>query len=66
MWCMLQVKLSFVAALAAWLQRMQRLPEMVLAHLRSGLKEKETLRRAHLRCLAQVHAGAQHCMISSM
>lgn len=50
----LQVKLSLVAALGAWLQRMQQLPEAVLAHFQSGLKEKEVLRRAHLRCLAQV------------
>jgi hypothetical protein len=65
-WCMLQVKLSMVATLEAWLQRMQQLPEMVLAHFRSGLREKEALRRAHLRCLAQVNAGAQHCMAIGM
>lgn len=43
-----------MAALGAWLQLMQQLPEPVLAHFRSGLKEKEGLRRAHLRCLVQV------------
>jgi hypothetical protein len=56
MWCMLQVKLSLVAALRAWLQRVQKLPEAVLAHFRGGVKEKEALRRAHLRCLVQVSA----------
>ena len=66
MWCMLQVKLSMVAALEPWLQRMQQLPETVLAHFRSGLREKEALRRAHLRCLAQVNAGAQPCMVAGM
>lgn len=59
---LLQVKLSLVAALGAWLQRMQQLPEAVLAHFQAGLKEKEALRRAHLRCLAQVrHTSGQLC-----
>lgn len=62
---MLQVKLSLVTALGAWLQRMQKLPEVVLAHFRGGLKEKEALRRAYLRCLVQV-TTRMHCINTSI
>ncbi|KAL4444093.1 hypothetical protein ABPG75_011830 [Micractinium tetrahymenae] len=46
------VKLALAGALAAWLPRCAGMPEPVLARITESLKEKEALKRAHLRALA--------------
>ncbi len=45
-----------MAALGTWLPHAKELPQPVVKHLEAGLKEKEALKRAHLRCLAAVGA----------
>ncbi|PRW50843.1 Translational activator GCN1 isoform A [Chlorella sorokiniana] len=46
------VKVALAAALAAWLPRCGGMPEPALARIADAFKEKEALRRAHLRALA--------------
>ncbi|EFN56582.1 hypothetical protein CHLNCDRAFT_144295 [Chlorella variabilis] len=46
------VKAALAAALGAWLPRCSGMPEPALARMTESLKEKEALRRAHLRALA--------------
>ncbi|KAL4419436.1 hypothetical protein ABPG77_006363, partial [Micractinium sp. CCAP 211/92] len=46
------VKLALAGALAAWLPRCSGMPEAALARITESLKEKEGLKRAHLRALA--------------
>ncbi|KAF9610038.1 hypothetical protein IFM89_019766, partial [Coptis chinensis] len=47
-----EVKVAILLALASWASRSAELVQPdVVSFISSGLKEKETLRRAHLRCL---------------
>ncbi|KAH9605749.1 hypothetical protein KSS87_010195 [Heliosperma pusillum] len=47
-----EVKLGVLSALASWLSRdSDTVQPTIVSFFNSGLKEKETLRRAHLRCL---------------
>lgn len=48
------MKLELVAALGAWLRHVDSLPQAALQRFGDGLKEKDTLRKAHLRSLNQV------------
>lgn len=49
-----EVKLQLLAALGAWLSHAQSIPGAALQRLKDGMKEKDALRRAHLRSLNQV------------
>lgn len=51
-----QVKVAAVAAIGAWLPTAKQLPAPVLKHFETGLKDREALKRANLRCLAKVKA----------
>ena len=49
-----EVKLSIVAALEAWMGRLESVSPKLVDHLSHSLKDKEALRRAHLHALLQV------------
>ena len=49
-----EARLAVVGALQAWTPHMGEFTQAVVDLLASGLREKDTIRRAHLRALAQV------------
>uniref|UniRef100_A0A7N0VHG6 TOG domain-containing protein n=1 Tax=Kalanchoe fedtschenkoi TaxID=63787 RepID=A0A7N0VHG6_KALFE len=62
------VKITILAALAAWAVRAaDALSSEIVTFLASGIKEKENLRRAHLRCLKEICKNVDAIgMISSL
>lgn len=47
-----EVKLAILSALASWSTRnAEAIDSQVVSFIASGLKEKDTLRKGHLRCL---------------
>ncbi|PIA40115.1 hypothetical protein AQUCO_02500083v1 [Aquilegia coerulea] len=63
-----EVKLAILLALASWAARSEESVQPdVVSFISTGLKEKETLRRAHLRCLRVFTKNAEVCIrISSL
>jgi hypothetical protein len=48
------VKVAVIGGLGAWLPHVDTFPKEALARLGDGLKEKDVLRRAHLRAILSV------------
>ncbi|KAL5712127.1 eIF-2-alpha kinase activator GCN1 [Ranunculus cassubicifolius] len=63
-----EVKLAVLLSLASWAARSaETVQPDVVSFISTGLKEKETLRRAHLRCLRVFTKNADACLrISSL
>ncbi|KAH7283513.1 hypothetical protein KP509_34G010800 [Ceratopteris richardii] len=58
-----EVKCSILQALGTWIVRAgDSVPENAASFFVAGLKEKENLRRAHLRCLRLGFKNSQFCM----
>lgn len=57
-----QVKVAAASAVGAWLPLAKQLPPPVVKHFEAGLRDKEALKRANLRCLAKVGAGLENAV----
>ncbi len=57
-----EVKVVTISALGAWLAHTDGLPKQTMTRLADGLKEKDVLRRAHLKALVTVRQAVATCV----